>query len=77
MATSDIEKLRKKMADAFGHEVEIVIVGGFKKLVGKCINYTQPLDNEPEIASIDIRVPGYSSIYEITEEEIEELTIKD
>ena len=24
MATSDIEKLRKKMADAFGHEVEII-----------------------------------------------------
>jgi hypothetical protein len=35
------------------------------------------LDNEPEVASIDIEVAGMSSIYEIIEDEIETLTIKD
>ena len=57
--------------------MEIHLAGGFKPVVGKCINYTKPLDNDPEVASIDIKVPGFSSIYEITEGEIETLVIKE
>ena len=68
--------LQNKMHSAVGHEVEITIAGGLKKCVGKCVGFTQPLDNEPEIASIDVKVDGYSGIYEISEDEIEELTIK-
>ncbi len=70
-------EMQKKMYAACGHEVEIRLADGFKPVVGKCINYTKPLDNDPEVASIDIRVPGYTSVYEITEDEIETLTLLD
>lgn len=69
--------LQKKMAGAVGHTVEVHIVGGFKPCIGKCTNYTAPQDNEPEVAAIDIKVDGMPSIYEITEEEIESLTVND
>lgn len=76
MAASKMTDLQKKMYAACGHEVEVHIVGGNMPFIGKCINFTQPLDNEPEVASIDIRVPGRSSLYEITEGEIESIIIK-
>lgn len=72
----EITEMHKKMRAARGCEVELHLVGGFKTIVGKCVGYTQPLDNDPEIASIDIKVPGISCIYEITENEIETLIIK-
>lgn len=74
---AEMTEMQKKMYAACGHEVEIYLAGGFKPVVGKCINYTKPLDNDPEVASIDIKVPGFSSIYEITEGEIETLVIKE
>lgn len=77
MAENEISVIHRQMIDAVGHRVEIRIVGGYRLCVGKCINYTQPLDNDPEVASIDIQVPGYSSITELTEDEIESITIKD
>lgn len=70
-------EMQEKMYAARGHEVELHLVGGYKPLIGKCTGFTNPLDNEPEVASIDIRVPGYPSIYEITEDEIEALIIKE
>ncbi len=70
-------EMQKKMYAALGHEVELHLAGGYKPVIGKCINYTKPLDNDPEVASIDIEVPGFSSIYEITEDEIETITVKD
>lgn len=73
-----ISEMQKKMLEAVGHKVEIKIYGGYKLLKGKCKHFTQPMDNEPEVASIDIAVPGItSSLYEVTEDEIEELTITD
>ena len=69
-------EMQKLMFEAVGCEVEVHLVGGFKPCIGKCIGYTQPLDNEPEVAAIDLKVSGMSSIYEITEEEIETLIIK-
>lgn len=77
MAINAISPIHRQMMDAVGHEVEVRIVGGYRPCVGKCINYTQPLDNEPEIASIDIQVPRYTSITELIEDEIESITIKD
>ena len=77
MALPEITEMQKQMYAACGHKVEIHLVGGFKPCIGECINYTKPLDNDPEVASIDIRVPGYSSIYEITEDEIETITLLD
>lgn len=71
-----ITELQRQMDAACGHEVEIIIAGGFKPLKGKCVNFTKPLDSDDgETASMDVRVPGFSSLYEITEDEIEKLTI--
>ncbi len=75
-------EMQKKMSAACGHEVELRLVAGYKPVIGKCINFTKPLDNEPEVASIDIAVPSEyhengRRIVEITEDEIETLTIKD
>ena len=64
------------MASAVGFSVEVHLVGGFKTCIGKCTGYTPPMDNDPEIAAIEIKVPGMPSLYEITESEIETLTIK-
>ena len=73
----EITEMQRKMYAACGHEVEVRLVGGYKPIVGKCVNFTKPLDNDPEVASFDIKVPGFSSIYEIIEDEIETLIIKD
>lgn len=76
MALPEMTEMQKKMYAAVGREVELHLYGGYKPVIGKCINYTKPLDNDPEVASIDIQVPGFTSLYEITEDEIETLTIK-
>lgn len=65
------------MYDACNCFVKLQLVGKKEPLFGKCIGYTNPLDNEPEMASIDIIVPGFSSIYEILENEIESITVID
>ena len=69
-------KMQKLMSSAVGFDVEVHIVGGHKPCVGKCTGFTQPLDNEPEVATIDVKVDGMPSVYEIKEDEIEELIIK-
>ncbi len=75
-----ITEMQKKMDAACGHNVEVHLYDTEKPVVGKCINYTRPLDNDPEIASFDIAVPNQyadtgRSLIEITEAEIESLTI--
>ena len=82
MEKNNISPMHRKMIDAFGHNVEAHLFGCDKPVIGKCINYTQPLDNDPEVASFDIAVPNpYAdtgrSLIEITEAEIETLIIKD
>lgn len=77
MKNTAISAIHRQMIDAFGHEVKIHTLGGIEPVVGKCINYTQPLDNEPEVASIDIRVHGYSGLTELTEYEIESIELLD
>lgn len=69
-------EMQKLMSNAVGYDVEVHIVGGYKPCVGKCTGFTPPLDNEPEVATIDVKVDGMPSIYEITEEEIENIIIK-
>lgn len=69
-------EMQKLMVSAVGFDVEVHIVGGFKPCIGKCTGFTPPQDNDPEVAAIDIKVDGMSSLYEITEEEIETLIIK-
>lgn len=69
-------EMQKLMASAVGFNVEAHLIGGFKPCVGKCTSYTPPLDNDPEVAAIEIKVQGMPSLYEIIESEIETLTIK-
>ena len=78
----EITQMQRKMESAFGHNVEVHLFGCDKPVIGKCINFIKPLDNDPEVASFDIAVPNpYAdtgrSLIEITEAEIETLIIKD
>ena len=58
-----------------GHNVEVHAKSSGKLIYGVCINYTQPLDNDPEVAAIDVKVEGYDGIIEITEADIESLRV--
>ncbi len=78
----EMTEMQRKMDAACGHQVEVRLVEGRKTFIGRCINYTPPYDNEPEVASMDIAVPSkYADtgrqIYEIFEDEIENIIIKD
>ena len=44
-------------------------------LIGKCLDYTKAIENDPEIASIDLKVK--KDIYEVFENEIESIEIID
>lgn len=77
-----ITEMQRKMNAACGHQVEVRLIGVEKPVAGKCINFTNPLDNDPEVASFDIAVPSEyhengRRIVEITEGEIESITVKD
>lgn len=61
------------MASAVGFDVEVHLVGGFKPCIGKCTGYTPPLDNDPEVAAIEIKVQGMPSLYEIIESKMKRL----
>lgn len=77
MAKPEITAMQRKMEAAFGHKVEIRIVGGYKSCVGKCVGFTPPMDNDPEVASIDIDTGIPTSVTELIEDEIESITILD
>ncbi|MDY2632385.1 MAG: hypothetical protein SOV85_13695 [Clostridium sp.] len=55
-----------------GKEIKVVCKSG-RIFNGKCIDYTQALDNEPEIDSIGLNVNGIS--YEIYENEIKSIEL--
>lgn len=40
--------LQKEMLNAVRHNVEVHAKNSGKLICGVCINYTQPLDNDPE-----------------------------
>lgn len=82
MAKTEITPMQREMENAFGHETKVILKGGGKSFTGKCVCFVPPLDNDPEVASIDIAVPNRfsdtgRSLYEITEGEIESITILD
>lgn len=68
-------ELQRKMINSVGSQVRIDLIGGYKSCEGKCVSFTAPQDNEPEIAAIDIKVEGMPSLYEITEDEIESIVV--
>lgn len=55
-----------------GKEIIVVCKSG-RIFTGRCIDYTQALDNEPEIDSIGLNVSGV--IYELYENEIKSIEI--
>ena len=69
--------LQKEMLNAVGHNVEVHTKGTGKPICGVCTNYTQPVDNDPEVATIDVKVEDYEGIIEITEADIVSLRIRD
>ncbi|MEG1108730.1 MAG: hypothetical protein RSA62_06830 [Oscillospiraceae bacterium] len=65
------------MNSVVGKNVKVVIVGGFKVFVGKCIGFTQPLDNEPEVAAILVRAADTEALYDLEEDVIESIEVLD
>ena len=61
-------ELQKRMYNAQGKSVKVVFKDG-SNIMGYCDFYTQPIDNEPEVAEITIR-KGNASFIGITEDEI-------
>lgn len=64
------------MARAAGKNIKVTLKDG-NVIQGYCSDFTQPLDNEPEVAEIGIRrsaEPG-SGIIAITEPEIEKIEV--
>jgi len=55
-----------------------VVANDDQVIEGKCTDYTQPLDNDPEIASIGVVTePGAGYGYELYENEIKSITVID
>lgn len=61
-----------KLSDYCGKKVKIELKDG-EIFLGKCIEYTKAIDNDPEIDSIDLQVN--KKIYEIYENEIKNIEI--
>ncbi len=76
MVLPEITEMQKIMCAARGQNVEIHLVGRLEPVTGKCVCYIQPIDNVPEVAAVIISVPGRSSLYEFTENEIKTINIK-
>lgn len=63
--------LQKNMYDAQGKHIKVICKDG-DVVEGYCDFYTQPIDNEPEIAEISLR-QGTGRFIGITEDEIKEI----
>lgn len=63
------------LGEYVGKQVRVVTDDG-QVFVGKCTDYTQPLDNDPEIASIGVVTePGAGYSYELYENEIKSIEV--
>nr|WP_300006266.1 hypothetical protein [Tissierella sp.] len=61
-----------KLYEYCGKQVKITLDED-EFIVGKCMEFTKAIYNDPEIASIDVKVKG--DIYEIYENEIKKIEI--
>lgn len=61
-----------KLSEYCGKNVKITL-GEDEFLIGKCVEFTKAIYNDPEIASIDVKVK--KDIYEIYENEIKKIEI--
>lgn len=62
-----------KLSDYCGKKVKIILIEDEEVLMGKCVEYTKAIDNDPEIDSIDIKVKD--KVYEIYENEIRNIEV--
>lgn len=63
--------LQNKMYDAQGKSIRVIYTDG-EIIEGYCDFFTQPIDNEPEVAEITLR-KGTGGFVGITEDEIKEI----
>lgn len=63
-----------KMEEDRDHKIKVKLTTG-EEVEGKCICFTPPFDNEPEIADFLIKREQYSGVVCITEPEIDTITI--
>jgi hypothetical protein len=61
-----------KLWEYVGKEIKVICNNG-KVFEGKCTDYTQALDNEPEIDSIGLKTTGLS--YELYQNEIKSIEV--
>lgn len=63
-----------ELEDYLGKQIKIITTDK-QEFIGKAIGFTQALDNEPEIASIDIRNEEDNRVYELYENEIKSIEV--
>ena len=69
-----VTQIQEVMMETYEKKIRVTCKDGkVFKGVNKC--FTQPLDNEPEVASICIKEEGRSHLTELTEPEIEKIEI--
>ena len=61
-----------KLSEYCGKKVKITLEED-EVLMGKCVEFTKAIDNDPEIDSIDVKVKD--KVYEIYENEIKSIEI--
>lgn len=61
-----------KLYEYVDMKIKVTLVEG-DIIIGKCIDYTKAVNNDPEIDSIDLKIK--KDIYELYENEIESIEI--
>lgn len=67
-------EMQRTMMETSGKTIRVICKGG-KIFEGTNENFTQPLDNEPEVAAMCIQEKGCSYLTELTEPEIEKIEV--
>lgn len=63
----NFETMCEKMV---GKRIRVTFKDGGIPIVGECIGYTRAVDNDPEIAEINVDVGGQGACYGLMESEI-------
>lgn len=66
----EFEALCEKMV---GKRVRVTFKDGGTPVIGKCIGYTRAVDNDPEIAEIDVDTGVQGACYGLMESEISDV----
>ena len=69
---AEVTQMQKMMMETSEKKIRVTCKDG-KVFEGVNKYFTQPLDNEPEVASICIKEEGYSYLTELIEPEIEKI----